>query len=349
MTKMALTKLMSGSMMSALLLASCSNEAPQPGQERSNPNEAEVTARMITAIEAISLNEADGGLVKRVNQAKTLGCLDGMFQVSENLPARLRQGLFAQPGDHSAKVRFANASTDDDEDKDFRGMSVKVFDVDGNSLWGENGQQDFLLNSYPALFAGNPDEFLSFLEANADEAVWKFFINPGNWDSVALLLRGRDKISSPFDIRYWSTTPYRFGDDPTSAVKYSVKSCSTLTSDMPDDAGPNFLQANMKRHLSSGDVCFDFMVQFQGDPDEMPIKDASVVWNEEDSSYETVARLIVRDQEFQSTQAMASCENETFNPWQSLAAHQPIGGINRVRRAVYSEAGEFRLEQNQSR
>ena len=272
-----------------------------------------------------------------------------MFEIPENLPVRFRQGLFAQPGDHPAKIRFANASTDDDQDKDFRGMSIKVFNVDGNSLWGENGQQDFILNSYPALFAGNPEEFLSFLEANADGAAWKFFANPGNWDSVSLLIRGRDNISSPFDIRYWSTTPYRFGNDPSSAVKYSVKSCSTITSETPDDAGPNFLQANMKQHLTSSDVCFDFMVQFQGDPEEMPIEDASVVWDEEDSPYESIARLIIRDQEFQSPQAMANCENETFNPWQSLADHQPIGGINRVRRAVYSEAGDFRLTQNQSR
>jgi hypothetical protein len=39
----------------------------------------------------------------------------------------------------------------------------------------------------------------------------------------------------------------------------------------------------------------------------------------------------------------------SFNPWQSLAEHRPIGGINRVRRAIYAETAQFRGEENRKR
>ena len=37
--------------------------------------------------------------------------------------------------------------------------------------------------------------------------------------------------------------------------------------------------------LSESEATFDFMVQFQTDPDRMPIEDASVEWTEQDSPY----------------------------------------------------------------
>jgi len=35
-----------------------------------------------------------------------------------------------------------------------------------------------------------------------------------------------------------------------------------------------------------------------------------------------------------------------FSPWHGLAAHRPLGGIMRVRKAVYEEAKKFRAERN---
>ncbi len=302
---------------------------------------------MIASIESAMLAKAQNGVVPRLNQAKGLGCFNAQFTVEPNLSENLRHGLFAQPGSHSSLVRFANASTADDRDKDFRGMSIKVSGVNGQALWGESGEQDFLLNSYPALFASNPEEFLSFIEATADDAMWKFFVNPFNWDSVAIMLKGREAITSPFDINYWSTTPYRLGLDESTAVKYAALSCTASPGEEPDDADENFLRTVMQQQLAAGEACFDFVVQFQQDTGEMPVEDASVIWDEDDAPYQKVARLTINQQDFSSAGALQSCERQRFNPWQSLEEHRPLGGINRVRRAVYSEAGEFRLEQSQ--
>ena len=331
----------------ANILLSCAENSLGPGEESSNSNEAEITDQMITSIESIMKDNEVDGVLPRLNQAKSLGCFNAEFTVEPNLPAHLRHGLFAQPGAHSSLVRFANASNADDRKKDFRGLSIKVNDVNGESLWGAAGQQDFLFNSYPALFASNPDEFLSFIEATADKALWKFFLNPFNWDSVVVLMKGREKITSPFDIDYWSTTPYRLGPDTAIAVKYAALSCTATSGQQPENSDENFLRTVMQQQLTSGEACFDFMVQFQQDPAVMPVEDAAVIWDENDAPYQKVATLTISNQDFASITALQACENQRFNPWQSLADHRPLGGINRVRRAVYSEASDFRLRQNQ--
>ena len=117
----------------------------------------------------------------------------------------------------------------------------------------------------------------------------------------------------------------------------------------PDKLHPEYLADNMKRHLQQAPVCVDFMVQFQTDAKTMPLEDASVAWDEDASPFRKLATITIKDQDFQSAAARQQCERMSFNPWQSLAAHEPIGGINRVRRPIYSELAKFRTEQNRRR
>lgn len=328
----------------ALLLSACSEPeaALLPGQEVLRGDEAEIAAHMIEASERIMRERTVNGTAPRLNQSKTLGCLEASFRVVANLPAELRQGLFARPAEYPALLRFANASSNDDRDKDFRGLSIKLSEVPGEPLWGEAGVQDFLLNSHPVLFAEDPAEFLAFLEATADGAMWKFFLNPLHFDAAWILLRGRERIASPFDISYWSTTPYRFGGEGT-AVKYAVQSCSAEVSGMPAEPTQDHLREAMQRHLAQGEACFEFLVQLQGDPQAMPIEDASVLWDEAEAPFHKLATLVVAAQDFAAPAALQACEAMRFNPWQSLPEHRPLGGINRVRQSVYAAAGAFRV------
>jgi len=302
---------------------------------------------MTRLINEIQDTKSAGGEIKRFNQGKSLGCFNAEFEVPAGLADDLSHGLFAKPGKYRSLIRFANASSFDDRDKDFRGLSIKVFGVDGEALWGTSGVQDFLLNSYPALFAGSPQKFLGFVKATHDDAVWKFFANPLNWDSLWIVLRGRRRIASPLDIAYWSTTPYRFGADESVAVKYSVRPCSTTKSCAPANPGADYLTDAVADHLERAPACFDFMVQFQRDPSTMPIEDAAVVWDEAESPFRSVAKITVQNQAFGTGKALADCECLSFNPWQSLAAHRPLGGVNRVRRAVYAELAAFRQDHKQ--
>lgn len=335
----------------AWMVEAWSTEDPGLGEERISGNEEQISQKMVELIKKISEKRFGNGIVQRFNQAKSLGCFDADFHVDENLPTELRQGLFSQPGPHKAIVRFANASETDDRKKDLRGMSIKVFGVEGKSLWGEDGTQDFVMNSYPALFAATPEDFLDFIEATEKDRIWWYFLNPFNMHlkSLWILFKARKKHFDPFALRYWSTTPYRFGLDESVAVKYSVKSCSTNNSSHADDLHENHLRDAMEKHLQNAPACFDFMAQIQKDPQSMPIENAQVIWGEDQSPFQKVATLTIPDQEFTSSQSMLACEKLSFNPWQSLAEHQPLGGINRVRKRIYAEMSKYRQRINEQR
>jgi catalase len=332
----------------ALLACSPADSGLQLGEERLSPKEAENTAAMIAAIEAASLLRYPTGTVRRFNQSKTLGCFDASFTVAENLDPDLQQGIFVPGARYTAQLRFANATEEDDLDKDFRGLSIKLHDVAGTPLWGAAGMQDFLLNSYPALFAANPADFLDFINATRDGKLWRYFINPAHFYSLSVVLRGRAKIDNPFAIQYWSTTPYRYGSDAASAVKYSVRPCDSAAPAITVARHPDFLRDAMQEQLRQRGACFDFMVQFQTDPDSMPIENAAVIWDEAKSPFITVAKIRI-DNASTSAATEENCEAMRFNPWQSIAAHQPLGGINRTRKPIYAEIGEFRDQQNRLR
>jgi len=301
---------------------------------------------MIQLINEIQKNRDPGGEVKRFNQGKSLGCFNADFEVVDDIVPELKKGLFKKSGRYNAQVRFASASTYDDGDKDLRGLSIKVSGVEGASLSGVNGEQHFLLNSFPALFVDTPETFYKFIQATYQDNRWKFFINPldSHLKSLWIIFKARENHTSPFDIRYWSTTPFALGDE--NVVKYSVRPCSTVSSELPGTLTENYLRLAMDRHLSRAPVCFDFMVQLQTNDEDMPIEDASVIWDEDDSPFQKVARLTIESQAFSTPAALGACEKTSFNPWQSLPEHKPLGRMNQVRNRIYSDTSRFRLDQN---
>jgi hypothetical protein len=93
------------------------------------------------------------------------------------------------------------------------------------------------------------------------------------------------------------------------------------------------------------DVTFDFFVQFQTDARTMPIEDASVEWRERDSPYVRVAEVRIPRQTLDVPGREQACERTSFNPWNCLAAHRPLGGMNRVRQTIYQAMQQFRQSQ----
>jgi hypothetical protein len=325
------------------LLEGCEGSKPLPlGQERVAADERDIARRMIELIEQVSLDRAgSGGKVMRFNQVKTLGCVDASLEVPV-LEPDLAQGIFATPGTFRARVRFANASELDDREPDLRGASVSV--LDARAPDGSRAVQDFLFNSHPALFAADPRSFLAFIEATADDRLWWYFVNPADSHFKALwtLFRARATPASPFDVTYWSTTPFRHGRSSAVAVKHALLPCSSPSHEASEPPGEDKLRAAMAEHLERQSACFDFAVQFQTDPAVMPIEDASRAWPEDESPLRVVARLQIPPQAFTSDSALAQCEATTFTPWRGIADHRPLGGINRVRALVYPALAEFR-------
>ena len=128
------------------------------------------------------------------------------------------------------------------------------------------------------------------------------------------------------DIPYWSTTPYLFG--PGRAVKYIVKPCSDRTSPMPRRAAPTPISATRcarispRRRPASTSWCSSRSTAVR-----MPIEDATVEWDEEDSPYVAVARIrIPRQQRRRSRAAATPASGWRSTPgtaWRPSSAGQP--------------------------
>ena len=295
-------------------------------------------------IEVITAAEAENDIIPRFNQPKTIACVNAEFRIHDDIPKELKHGIFAQAGSYPAMLRFANATNRDDSKKDIRGLSIRLSNVKGNVVWGERGYQDFVLNSYPALFVATPEDFLSFIYARQNDKKLGFFLNPfdSHLKSLWIVYKARKKHLSPLDIRYWSTVPFRLGKNSNQVVKYSVIPCSDYKTTEVVSAGENQLRAGLKAHLQKTKACFYFAVQTQTDPQFMPIEDASVIWDENVSPFHTVATITIDNQDFDNPESLATCESCSFNPWQSLVEHEPLGRMNEVRRLVYANAEKFR-------
>lgn len=333
----------------ALLLGCSDSEPPQQDLEK-------LVAEMSQRVVATTEMEKRGTLIPRYNQPKTIACLSGEFRVNDDVPPPLKQGLFANAARYPVMARFANASQWDDSEKDIRGVSLRVSNTQAQSIWGEPGVQDFLFNSYPALFVATPEEFLAFMRARQEgsrTSLIKFFLSPFDPHLKALLtvLKARGKHKSPLDIRYWSTVPSALDERTTAqgippadvqAVKYSLTPCSDYQTDAIVEPGENQLRAALSAHLQQDPACFEFGVQTRTDPENMPMEDASVIWDEDDSPFVTVATVTFDAQTVDSPESLAQCEKRQFNPWQSQAAHAPLGRMNAVRKAVYASGAYLR-------
>ena len=144
-------------------------------------------------------------------------------------------------------------------------------------------------------------------------------------------------------LQNWNSLVYTIPDDLVAKLKTTYTDATfSIALNVPTNAKGSYLLDNMRDHLSQGDATFDFCVQFQTDPKKMPIEDAMEEWEEKDSPYRKVATIRIPSQAFESFDQMAFAEKIAFNPWNALEPHQPLGGMNRARRAIYIELSKLR-------
>jgi hypothetical protein len=92
---------------------------------------------------------------------------------------------------------------------------------------------------------------------------------------------------------------------------------------------------------------WDLRVQLCTDLEAMPIEDPSVIWDETHSPFRTVATLNVPAQiAWEHGVSEATEDRLFFAPWHGLAAHQPLGGVNRARKDPYHMSGTYRAQFN---
>jgi hypothetical protein len=148
--------------------------------------------------------------------------------------------------------------------------------------------------------------------------------------------------NSPLGIQYWSTTPSRFGE---GAMKFALRP-QVESPPLSPAKSADKLRVALKEHLRQREARFDFLVQLQADATTMPIEDPTIEWDEREAPFQKVGTLRIPRQEFDAPEQRAFAENLSFTPWHSLADHQPLGGINRARKAVYEAMAAKRREHN---
>jgi hypothetical protein len=77
----------------------------------------------------------------------------------------------------------------------------------------------------------------------------------------------------------------------------------------------------------------------------MPIEDASIPWDETISPYITVATITAASQDPWTVEKIDAIDKGlSFTPWHALAAHRPLGAVNRARKSAYAMSAKFRSE-----
>lgn len=311
----------------------------RPGAAGS-PDDAALVSEFIEFLKAASSKRYPSGTMKRFNQGRQTAFVQAEFVVPGGLPDAHRVGLFAAPKTYAAWIRFANAASDSDRDRDIRGMSIQVCGVEGVNLTSGNTTQDFVLNSHPVMVAANARDFLELLKANEAggfRRVLYFLTHP---TSARIGAAARQNPTCHLDIPYWSTTPYAFGQD--RIVKYAVRPTSRRRSTKPVVMTDAYLTDAMRAHLAKDEATFDFLIQFHADERKTPIEDATVEWKEGDAPYHRVATVRIPSQPIDDGARIAQGEQTAFNPWHCLTDHRPLGGMNLARREIYRAMADFR-------
>lgn len=284
----------------------------------------------------------------RALHRKQLAAAHGTLEVLDGLPAYARHGLFTIPRFYDTWVRLSNGALDVAPDKvpDIRGFALRVFGVEGESALG-NGpakSQDFtLINQEVFSFPGS-DEFVPFVVAASQGPgmmVRYMFKRYGLLGAPRQLAKVLKVTGRPFSG--FATEPL-FGTLPMANGPYAVRvrllpavSNGAAAAHASEDWAADFT-SRLARHP----LHWDLQLQFFTSEAETPIEDASVNWS---SPYVTVARLMLPKQDCAAAEGRVlaqQVEASVIDPWQALAAHRPLGDVQRARKIVYFESQKGR-------
>lgn len=312
-------------------------------------------AALIETLKAQIRSQYYPGTARRDAHPKPHGCVAATLSVDENIPDTLARGVFRPGAKYNAIVRFSNGSpspTAPDINGDTRGMALKLFDVPGEKFFenpDNHNTQDFIFISSPVFFMNSAADYAEFFEVTDNGTKLEKLKLPlllgvkGAENAIRMLSQ---TIANPLETRYWSVVPYQLGvGDTRQAVKYSMRPCNPASSRIPDNPGPNYLRDAMVETLSNGAACMDFLIQPRTG-DTMDVEDSVTEWPEADAPFYHVATLVIPPQDFNTAEQNTTCENRSFNPWNALPEHKPLGAISRVRRVVYQAISEMRHEMN---
>jgi len=299
----------------------------------------------------------------RTSHAKAQGLLRGELRVQDGLPEYLRQGLFAEPRTYPVIVRLSHVPGDLDDDRKVsapRGMSLKVFGVEGEKLPLHQGEttQDFVLDTGKVFNAIDAKTFLpqiAPLEATAPltpqpvkgavSAVSRAANAMLGGESAALDFFGHPFLH-PMSEAYYSQVPIRYGDYIAKlSVTPDTPALKALQNQKFEPQDYDGLRTATVEFFRNNPAEFEIGIQLCTDLKTMPVENANKGWPEDESPYQPVARLFLPAQDAYSAARRDFVEGDvSFCPAHSLAAHRPLGSIMRARMQAYEILGKARRQ-----
>jgi hypothetical protein len=299
--------------------------------------------------------------------AKSNGLLKGELEIHADLQAELRQGVFAEARVYQVVARLSSAPSDihSDEIPAARGFALKIIGVDGERLSPdiEGNNQDFLMVNFPALAFGTIAKYkrmLTLLEANSHapdtfqrlvagtaHGAKQVLESLGGTPGATLDGLARDN-HHPLGESYHTQAAIRFGAYVAKlALQPSSDSVRRLTGKPVDNVQYASMRDAVSAHFAEHGAEYTLSAQLCTDLSKMPVEDAAIAWPEELSPQRAIATLRFAPQSTAHPARQVYGDDVlSFNPWNGIAAHQPLGGIMRIRRAAYERSTAFRHAMN---
>lgn len=339
-----------------------------PSVEQHEPNEQTIFEELSQTMQHITRTMASHYRhAYRPVHAKSHGVLVGTLQIHSGLAEPLAQGLFASSSMYPVILRFSTNPGDllADSVSSPRGLAIKILNVSGEMVPSHSGDttQDIVCVNAKAFGAPNPAGFLDQIKLldktleypeSLKQAVSTVARSTNSiLRAIGIHSGSLDNIGHPYTHilgeTFTTIAPVRYGDYVAKlAIVPSSANLKMLTG-KHIDAGHGFnpLEDLIQEFFKRDTAVWEIQAQLALDSPATPIEDASKQWPEDQSPFQPVATLTVLPQESYSVARQIFVDEQlSFSPWHALAAHQPLGGIMRSRKAAYEAAQTFRAQRN---
>ncbi|MDX1957665.1 MAG: catalase [Leptospiraceae bacterium] len=286
-----------------------------------------------------SIQSKKFGTGRALHRKKILSSIASL-EIFDAIPNEAKFGLFSKPGNYKVHLRLSNGSMKIQSDSmgDIRGFAIKVIGLDGESaLGGRADSQSFLLINQESFSSPKSKEFVELVFALSDGPISLLsylFKTYGLMGTVQKMAQVGKTLGKPFT---GFATEKFYSAVPISCGPYAIKVRISPNADEPTNKVTDF-RSDLKERLEKRNIEFDFQIQFFINETLTPIEDASKVWNESDSPFITVGKLVIPKFSFDTEEHKKleeEIEKNYLDPWNSLKEHRPLGDIMRARKYAY--------------
>lgn len=332
------------------------------------PHEQQLAQELTEVLMSISRQTWDDGHhALRSVHAKSHGLLRARFEVLPDLPAVLRQGLFAEAASFDAVMRLSTTPGDllPDRVSTPRGVALKILDVPGARLEGSEGQrsQDFIMVNGPQFNSPDATSFLRSLKllakttdrAARSKAFASAFLRGTErtleavgGQSATVKSMGGEPAHHILGQTFFTQLPLRFGDFVAKLQLVPISPALIALKDEPIDLKQDdALRDAVSAYFQQDDAVWELRAQLCTNLGDMPIDDPTVEWHEEASPFQPIARLTAPTQSSWNQDKVRTVDDGMgFSPWNGLQEHRPLGEIMRVRKLAYASSQAFRADRN---